>query len=510
MATPATPYVTLQAARNGGAPASGGITCAYSDSIVLSITNTTGISSVRYLIVGYPPGWALPSGWTAAVAGDGNPPGSYYLDTNGAPCPAFTLPAATTWGKWILKAYGNGNGLLTSTTLVGLEIVSANVVHDIAPGETTEFSAASFVYDLQRDLRKLDTAAGGGGGGPPTGAAGGDLSGTYPNPGAAKINGTSVPAGGALTAGNAPYVSGIAALTYSALNLAGGAGWVTGALPLANLAAGSTGQILGPTPNWTSTPSISGLLSADSIGGYTAQAFRFSTLSKSVAGGVNVTLSTTEAQSRNITFTGAISADIFAIIPAGTTLVAGSEYILTNSTTSTTPTTAAWLLNFKYATTGTGLWLTPGVPVRVVWTGSDFIYGEGSFAGGDLVVTVSLINASPGNYSTAAFAVPAGFHLTANLATPKTTVVGGNTVLSCGTTAGGFNIITNKTVTGNAPLSGAYGIASSDLGTDMVAGQKYSAYYGSRTTFFVSQVQSIAACTAGSFTVTFRGYVVPV
>lgn len=51
----------------------------------------------------------------------------------------------------------------------------------------------------------------------------------------AKVNGTSVPAGGALTTGNAAYVSGAAAATYSALNLAGGAGWVSGVLPAANL-----------------------------------------------------------------------------------------------------------------------------------------------------------------------------------------------------------------------------------------------------------------------------------
>jgi len=50
-----------------------------------------------------------------------------------------------------------------------------------------------------------------------------------------KINGASVPAAGSLVTGNGPYVSGASALTYSALNLAGGSGWVTGTLPVANL-----------------------------------------------------------------------------------------------------------------------------------------------------------------------------------------------------------------------------------------------------------------------------------
>ncbi len=55
------------------------------------------------------------------------------------------------------------------------------------------------------------------------------------------IHGATVPAAGALTTGNGPYVSGPSALTYSALNLAGGSGWVTGTLPAGNQAAQTMG-----------------------------------------------------------------------------------------------------------------------------------------------------------------------------------------------------------------------------------------------------------------------------
>ena len=66
-----------------------------------------------------------------------------------------------------------------------------------------------------------------------------------------KINGATVPAAGALTTGNGAYVSGVSALTYSALNLAGGAGWVTGALPVGN---GGTGLAVVGSPNqWLQT-----------------------------------------------------------------------------------------------------------------------------------------------------------------------------------------------------------------------------------------------------------------
>jgi hypothetical protein len=363
----------------------------------------------------------------------------------------------------------------------------------------------------------------------------------------ARVNGvTGWAAGGALTTGNSPYVSGVSAVTFSALNLAGGAGWVTGVLPIGNvgaptgtglakvsagawvgaaatlvdadvnaaaaiavskLAAGATGQILGPTPAWTSAPNISGLVSAGSIGGYTAQAYTPATLSKSVAGGANVTLSTTEAQNRNITFTGAISADIFAIIPAGTTLVAGSEYCLTNSTTSTTPTTTAWMLNFKYASSGTGLWLPPGVPVIAVWTGSDFIYGPGSYAGGDFVTSYSEIN-SVGNYPNAILKTPANFHLVGFVLRVVTQAAGGATTLAVGSTSGGNEIMASQSMTGIAPGAGWPGVTLGTYGATMASTDGYTHVFSAAQTFFLNQGQATASCTAGAVSLTLRGYVV--
>lgn len=53
------------------------------------------------------------------------------------------------------------------------------------------------------------------------------------------LNGATVPAAGALTTGNVLQVTGPGALSYAALNLAGGTNVVTGVLPLANTAAQS-------------------------------------------------------------------------------------------------------------------------------------------------------------------------------------------------------------------------------------------------------------------------------
>lgn len=67
----------------------------------------------------------------------------------------------------------------------------------------------------------------------------GDLAGTGGTAAAPRtsgLNSATVPAGGALTTGNVLQVSGVAALSYAPVNLAGGLNYVTGVLPWANVA----------------------------------------------------------------------------------------------------------------------------------------------------------------------------------------------------------------------------------------------------------------------------------
>jgi len=85
----------------------------------------------------------------------------------------------------------------------------------------------------------------------------GDVTATGPGSTAAtvvRVNGATVPAAGSLVTGNAAYVTGASALTYSALNLGGGSGWVTGSLPALNIAPGTDAQMLLTSNSGTLAP----------------------------------------------------------------------------------------------------------------------------------------------------------------------------------------------------------------------------------------------------------------
>lgn len=79
-----------------------------------------------------------------------------------------------------------------------------------------------------------------------------DLGGIASLPSVLKIHGAAVPVAGTLSVGNTLQVNGTSSLTYAPLNLAGGANYVTGLLPISNqVAQNLNGDLSGTTSSAT-------------------------------------------------------------------------------------------------------------------------------------------------------------------------------------------------------------------------------------------------------------------
>lgn len=161
MTTPGT--TTLQIVKNGGAPASGVVVAAFSDSIVLKLADSSWVKKVRYRIWEYPDGFACPAGWT-----DSGKLYYYFDAANGANAPAFALPNGPNpdlWGNYMFDAVTNDrlrNGVVDNDLYDNktcLYIPSLTGVRDISFGESNQFDQfRQYAAAIKGALRKFDAA----------------------------------------------------------------------------------------------------------------------------------------------------------------------------------------------------------------------------------------------------------------------------------------------------------------------------------------------------------------
>jgi hypothetical protein len=158
-----------------------------------------------------------------------------------------TLPA-TGIHTWVVRCVVNG-GVEAATGRARPDWIYERIVcirstlgiRKEIPGESTQYTDRGWSDEQNRMVDAL-VASGGTVDEIPPGS--GDWTGPIGTNVVERIHGATVPIAGALATGNGLYVSGVSALTYSALNLAGGAGWVAGRLPIGNIAFGAANTLL--------------------------------------------------------------------------------------------------------------------------------------------------------------------------------------------------------------------------------------------------------------------------
>ena len=281
-----TTQVQLLASVAGGAFTPGEQAAAFGQTLDLKPASTVGLSSIRYEIYDYPPGFPVPAGWTQDPSTD-----FYTYSTTNVtqPPPTIHLPSsgANNWGFFMLRLVGNDNPLTfnadgTPNTYFNpqltdeaccIDIPSPNLgMPGIGNGLNLQYdSFRGWVGALMASLRLADVASSGSGV-----AFGGDLTGNAITQTVVAIHGASVPLGGALNPGNVLQVSAAAALAYGPLNLAN-ANSVSGVLGLTHggtglNAGGADGTVLtmsGGVASWAS-PAASYTLSGDVTGALVA------------------------------------------------------------------------------------------------------------------------------------------------------------------------------------------------------------------------------------------------
>ncbi len=134
------------------------------------------------------------------------------------------------------------DAITSNTGAITVQGVHTRTIHDSTPNDGDVLT-----WDNGNSYWKYAAQTGG----PPSGSAGGDLSGTYPNPTVAKVNGVAYPA--SPSTNTVPVITSANTITYQ--QIADAQVNSSAAIAVSKLAAGTSAQILlntsTPTPTWT-------------------------------------------------------------------------------------------------------------------------------------------------------------------------------------------------------------------------------------------------------------------
>jgi fibronectin-binding autotransporter adhesin len=324
----------------------------------------------------------------------------------------------------------------------------------------------------------------------------GDVTGAITSNTVAKINGSTVPAGGALTTGNVLQVTGVGALSYAAVNLAGGVNFVTGVLPVLNLPSLSgdvTGAINANTVakiNGSTVPAGGALTTGNVLQVTGLGALSYAAVN--LAGGVNFVtgvLPVGNLPSLAGDVTGTITANTVAKIHGATVPIAGG--LTTGNVLQVTGTSA---LSYGAVNLAGGVNFVTGVlPV-----------GNLPSLAGDVTGTITANTVAKINGST----VPVGGALTTGNVLQVTGVAAlGYAPVNL---AGGVNFVTGTLPVGNLPslagdVTGAINVntvlaLTGSAGTVSMKASNFTFTDATSVPFF-SQAQAGLGLTGNDFTI---------
>lgn len=163
-----------------------------------------------------------------------------YIQVNTGPGPrTITLPsaAAVSNGRYYVIADVSGNALANNITIAraGADTIDGATSATIAANYGSVMLVCDGSSKWKTVVRIASQTL------PGQIVLAGDLAGVGSGPTVQKINGSVVPSGGSLTTGNVLQVLTPSGLQYGPVNLAGGANYVTGVLPSANMFQATTG-----------------------------------------------------------------------------------------------------------------------------------------------------------------------------------------------------------------------------------------------------------------------------